>query len=65
PRTGERVTRGTLISRFSFAIDVNEWNFRDVRAEHVREALRQPIIREIRASDVWDERSSTAGSRDD
>ena len=65
PRTGERVTRGTMVSLFSFAIEVNEWQFRDLGAEHVREALRQPIIRQIGASDVWDERSSAARSRDD
>lgn len=60
PRTGERVTRGTLISRFSFLIDVDEWHFRDVRATSVAERERQPIVREIAASDVWDERSRSA-----
>jgi hypothetical protein len=57
PRTDERVTRGTLISRFSFTIDVHEWGFRDVRAEHVAAMERKPIVREIAMSDVWDERS--------
>jgi hypothetical protein len=56
-RTEERVTRGTLVSRFSFTIDINEWQFRDVRAENVRRTEQLPIIREIVASDVWDERS--------
>jgi hypothetical protein len=65
PRSGERVTRGTMVSLFSFAIDVNEWNFRDLRAEYVHEALQQPAIREIVASDVWDERSTAAKGRDD
>ena len=65
PRTGERVTRGTMVSRFSFAIDVNEWNFRDLRAEYVRRALQQPVVRDIVASDVWDERSTGARSFDD
>jgi hypothetical protein len=50
------VTRGTLISRFSFAIDVREWGFADPREEMVRQARNQPAIREIAASDVWDER---------
>jgi hypothetical protein len=59
-RTGERVTRGTLISRFSFTIDVHEWSFRDVREETVRAAERLPVIRELVASDVWDERSRSA-----
>jgi hypothetical protein len=57
PRTGEKITRGTMISRFSFAIDVNEWGFRDLRAQYVREMEALPIVREIAASDVWDERS--------
>jgi hypothetical protein len=50
------LTRGTLISRFSFAIDVREWGFADPRSEMVRQARSQPVIREIGASDVWDER---------
>jgi hypothetical protein len=54
---GEQVTRGTMISRFSFAIDVNEWGFRDLRSECVEAALRLPIVGEIARSDVWDERS--------
>lgn len=56
-RTGERVTRGTLISRFSFTIDVHEWGFRDVRAEETRRIEKLPVIQDIAASDVWDERS--------
>lgn len=51
------VTRGTLISRFSFAIDVREWGFCDPRAGMVRQARSQPVIRQIAESDVWDERS--------
>ena len=60
PRTGARVTRGPLISRFSFAIDVHEWDFRDLRAESVRTALDRPEVRALVASDVWDERSRMA-----
>jgi hypothetical protein len=56
-RTGERVTRGTLISRFSFTIDVHEWGFRDVRAEEIQLMEERPILREIAESDVWDESS--------
>jgi len=56
-RSGEPVTRGTLISRFSFAIDVHEWGLHDQREESVRKMERVPIIREIAESDVWDERS--------
>jgi hypothetical protein len=51
------VTRGTMISRFSFAIDVREWGFADPRGEMVRQARNHPVIREIAASDVWDQRS--------
>lgn len=57
PRSDERITRGTLVSRFSFSIDVNEWGHRDLRRERVAEALASPIVREIAASDIWDERS--------
>ena len=51
------VTRGTLISRFSFAIDVREWGFADPRGELVRQARNHPEVRAIAESDVWDERS--------
>ena len=51
------VTRGTMISRFSFAIDVREWGFGDPRGEIVRQARSHPEVRAIAASDVWDERS--------
>lgn len=45
--------QGTLVSRFSFAIDVNEWGFRDFRAEAVRATRTLPIIKEIEAAEVW------------
>lgn len=48
--------RGTLISRFSFAIDVNEWGFRDLREEYIGQMERHPDIQAIVASDVFDER---------
>lgn len=51
------ITRGTLISRFSFAIDVREWGFGDPRGGMVREARNLPAIREIAESSVWDQRS--------
>ncbi len=54
------VTRGTLISRFSFAIDVREWGFSDPRSEMVRQARNHPRVRQIAESDVWDERSDEA-----
>ncbi|MGH7483161.1 MAG: nucleotidyltransferase family protein [Longimicrobiales bacterium] len=46
--------RGTLVSRFSFAIDVNEWAMRDLRSEAVAATRTLPIMAEIRDSDVWD-----------
>lgn len=51
------VTRGTLISRFSFAIDVREWGFSDPRGEMVRQARSHPAVKAIAESDVWDERA--------
>lgn len=50
------MTRGPLISRFSFAIDVREWGFVDPSVELVREARNRPEIRAIVDADVWDER---------
>jgi hypothetical protein len=50
------VTRGPLISRFSFAIDVREWGFADPSAELVRQARNKPEVRAIADADVWDER---------
>jgi hypothetical protein len=46
--------QGTLISRFSFSIDVHEWGFHDLRTESVNAARSLPIIREIEKSPVWD-----------
>lgn len=50
----ETATRGTLISRFSFAIDVNEWGFHDLRDDAIREMKASDEIRAIEAADVWD-----------
>lgn len=49
-------TRGPLISRFSFMIDVREWGFADPRSELVREMRNKPHVRAIVEADVWDER---------
>jgi hypothetical protein len=54
---GHDLTRGTLISRFSFAIDVNEWGFHDLRDEKIRAMQQHPTIRTLAESDVWDERA--------
>jgi hypothetical protein len=50
-------TRGPLISRFSFTIDVREWGFADPRNDLVREARNRPEVRAIIDADVWDERA--------
>lgn len=57
----EQATRGTLISRFSFAIDVNEWGFRDLREELIRGMRNDPAVRAIEEADVWDERNESTG----
>jgi hypothetical protein len=49
-------TRGPLISRFSFTIDVREWGFLDPRTDLVREARNRPEIQAIATADIWDER---------
>jgi hypothetical protein len=58
-------TRGPLISRFSFTIDVREWGFGDPRTELVREARSQPEIRAIAGADVWDERAEDQPNPED
>ena len=50
------LTRGPLISRFSFTIDVREWGFNSRRAEYIRKTRQLPEIRAIAAANVWDER---------
>ena len=46
--------RGTLLSRFSFSIDVNEWGLRDLRTEAIALTRLLPVIQEIRDAHVWD-----------
>ena len=50
------LTRGPMISRFSFTIDVREWGFSDPRSELVKEVRNKPEVRAIVEADVWDER---------
>jgi hypothetical protein len=58
-------TRGPLISRFSFAIDVREWGFADPTSDLVRDARSNPDVRAIAEADVWDQRAEDRpGSRD-
>lgn len=58
-------TRGPLISRFSYTIDVREWGFSDPRSDKVREARNRPEIRAIAASDVWNERGEERPGSED
>jgi hypothetical protein len=57
-RNGDDIdlTRGPMISRFSFTIDVREWGFNSPRAEFIRKARQLPEIKAIAAANVWDER---------
>ena len=57
-------TRGSLISRFSFTIDVREWGFSDPRIDSVREARNRPAVRAIADADVWDERGEDRPGED-
>lgn len=50
-----KVCFGTLISRFSFTIDVNEWGFKDTRKELVLSARCMPVIADIVGADVWED----------
>ena len=54
-----RVCRGTMISRFSYSIDVNEWGFRDPRKELTVAARSMPVVQEIVAADVWEHHPTT------
>lgn len=51
------LTRGPLISRFSFTIDVTEWGFHSTRGELIRKVRQQGVLKEIAQADVWDERA--------
>ena len=51
------LTRGPLISRFSFTIDVTEWGFNSPRGELIRKVRQQPELKAIAQADVWDERA--------
>jgi hypothetical protein len=55
PGDGAPACRGTMLSLYSFAIDVNEWGFRDIRREMVARVRSAPIVDEIRKAGVWDE----------
>jgi hypothetical protein len=50
------ICQGTLISRFSYNIDVNEWGFRDLRKEATVATRELPIVQEIVHAEVWEEK---------
>jgi hypothetical protein len=58
------ITRGPMISRFSFTIDTREWGFNSPRDEFVRRVRQLPQINTIEAADVWDERSDDRSDPD-
>jgi hypothetical protein len=49
-----KVCYGTMISRFSFTIDVHEWGFQDPRKAKVLVARRDAMVKEICSADVWE-----------
>jgi hypothetical protein len=53
------LTRGPLISRFSFTIDVTEWGFHSPRGELIRKIRQLQTLKEIAQAEVWDERAET------
>jgi hypothetical protein len=57
PAGGSDFTRGPLISRFSFEIDVREWGFKDPSTALIAGAREEPAIVAIREADVWDQRA--------
>ena len=57
------ITRGPLISRFSFAIDVQEWGFTSPRGDLVRRAQAAEAVRRIAADPIWEDAESEAPLR--
>jgi hypothetical protein len=55
PTGSAPLCRGTMLSLYSFAIDVNEWGFEDARRKMVARVRSAPIVDEIRNAGVWDE----------
>ncbi len=49
----EALTNGPLISRFSFAIDVQEWGFHDTRSDRIRRAMNSEPVRRIVNDPIW------------
>lgn len=49
----EALTNGPLISKFSFAIDIQEWGFHDTRNDRVRRAMNSEPVRQIVNDPIW------------
>jgi hypothetical protein len=49
----EAITNGPLISKFSFAIDTQEWGFVDTRGERVRRARHSEPVQRIAGDPIW------------
>jgi hypothetical protein len=47
------ITNGPLISKFSFAIDTQEWGFVDTREERVRRARHSEPVHRIARDPIW------------
>jgi hypothetical protein len=56
-RGGDPATRGPMISRFSFAIDVNEWGMLDLREQSIRIMEQLPVVQQIATADIWEDHS--------
>ena len=56
---------GTMISRFSYSIDVNEWGFRDPRKAATVAARQMPVVADIVNSEVWEPHPTTDDGNDD
>jgi hypothetical protein len=59
----EALTNGPLISKFSFAIDVQEWGFVDTRGERVRRARSSDIVQQIAGDTIWSQPMPNAEGR--
>jgi hypothetical protein len=55
----EAITNGPLISKFSFAIDTQEWGFVDTRAERVRRARHSELVQRMVSDPIWTRPHST------
>ena len=50
----DKVTRGTLMSLFSFQVDVKDWGFQDLRMEAITRTMQDPRIGRLIQDPVWE-----------